>query len=107
MCSTAAAKTPDDQGPDSGTTIGHVLCTVGFTHRDLPAVIATALTKPQTLGLPFTSWMLDRPAGQIDPFEWTRLATSSFVSSQEVVRPFSNGPSDERSCIRNSQAEAA
>src|SRR5215208_6176331 len=33
-----------------------------YTPEQTAAVIATALTKPQTLGLPFTSWTLDRLA---------------------------------------------
>ena len=33
-----------------------------YTPEQTAAVIATALTKPQTLGLPFPSWTLDRLA---------------------------------------------
>jgi transposase len=36
-----------------------------YTLEQTATVIATALTKPQTLGLPFTSWTLDRLAAYL------------------------------------------
>src|SRR5918998_806054 len=36
-----------------------------YSIKQTAAVIATALTKPQTLGLPFTSWTLDRLAAYL------------------------------------------
>ena len=36
-----------------------------YTHEQTATVIATALTKPETLGLPFAAWTLDRLAAYL------------------------------------------
>ena len=36
-----------------------------YTREQLGEIVATALTNPQTLGLPFTSWTLDRLAAYL------------------------------------------